>query len=39
MYKDFSELSVKQLVIQSNPISFGQVRCGTYKANCCFEQS
>ena len=28
MYKDFSELSVKQLVIQSNPISFGQMRCG-----------
>ena len=28
---DFLELSVKQLVIQSSPISLGQIICGVWK--------
>ena len=32
-YKDFLELSVKQFVIQSNPISLGQIMCGVWKSN------
>ena len=30
-YEDFLELSVKQLVIQSIPISLGQILCGVWK--------
>ena len=29
-YEDFLELSVKQFVIQSNPISLGQIMCGVW---------
>ena len=32
-YEDFIELSVKQFVIQSNPISLGQILCGVRKSN------
>ena len=32
-YEDFLELSVKQFVIQSNPISLGQIMCGVWKPN------
>ena len=28
MYEDFLEFSVKQFVIQSNPISLVQIMCG-----------
>ena len=36
-YEDFLELSVKQFVIQSNPISLGQIMCGVWKTKhyCC----
>ena len=30
-YEDFPELSVKQFVIQSSPISLGQIMCGVWK--------
>ena len=30
-YEDFLELSVKQFVIQSSPISLGQIMCGVWK--------
>ena len=30
-YEDFLELSVKQLVIQSSPISLGQIMCGVWR--------
>ena len=30
-YEDFPDLSVKQLVIQSSPISLGQIMCGVWK--------
>ena len=30
-YQDFLELSFNQFVIQSNPISPGQVMCGVWK--------
>ena len=30
-YKEFLELSVKQSVIQSSPISLGQIMCGLWK--------
>ena len=29
-YEDFLELSVKQFVIQSSPISLGQIMCGVW---------
>ena len=32
-YEDFLELSVKQFVIQSNPISLGRIMCGVWKRN------
>ena len=32
-YEDFLELSFKQFVIQSNPISLGQIMCGVWKPN------
>ena len=32
-YEDFIELSVKQFVIQSNPISLGQILCDVRKSN------
>ena len=36
-YEDFLELSLKQFVIQSNPISLGQIMCGVWKTKhyCC----
>ena len=36
-YEDFLELSVKQFVIQTNPISLGQTMCGVWKTKhyCC----
>ena len=33
MYKGFFELSVKQFVIQSNPVSLGQIMCGVWKSS------
>ena len=30
-YEDFLELSFKQFVIQSSPISLGQIMCGVWK--------
>ena len=32
-YEDFFKLSAKQFVIQSNPISLGQIMCGVWKPN------
>ena len=32
-YEDFLELSAKQFLIQSNPISLGQIMCGVWKPN------
>ena len=32
-YEDFLELSFKQFVIQSNPISLGQTMWGIWKSN------
>ena len=32
-YEDSLESSVKQFVIQSNPISQGQIMCGVWKPN------
>ena len=34
-YEDFLELSVKQIVIQSHPISLGQIMCGFENKHCC----
>ena len=35
-YEDFLELSAKQFVIQTNPISLGQTMCGVWKTkHCC----
>ena len=34
-YEDFLELSVKQIVIQSHPMSLGQIMCGFENKHCC----
>ena len=34
-YEDFLELSVKQIVILSHPISLGQIKCGFENKHCC----
>ena len=35
-YEDFLELSVKQIVIQSHPMSLGQIMCGFENKHCCY---
>ena len=30
-YEDFPELSIKQFVIKSSPVSLGQIMCGVWK--------
>ena len=33
-YEDFLELTTKELVMQSRPLSLGQLMCGVWKTKC-----
>ena len=35
-YEDFLELSIKQFIIQSSPISVGQIICVMWKTKQCW---